>query len=155
MSLLVRADQRVWRECRQGAQRVGGHLGREAVGLRDLPVDLLAVDRDLAGRLEAQPDRAAADLHDVDLDVLADPDALADVAGECEHWSPPWVCVAIRGTPRRPAGPCRGPTRQALHNSHRRPDRRTARPAVGNRGQRRKSISVGWRILAVTASEAW
>src|SRR3954449_4191761 len=41
----------------QRAEAVGGHLGGQQVRLGDLPVDLLAVDRHLAGGLEAQPDR--------------------------------------------------------------------------------------------------
>src|SRR3712207_809476 len=101
MSLLVSVLDDVWRECRQGAQRVRGHLGSQAVGLGDLPVDLLAVDRDLARRLEAEAHGPTADLHDVDLDVLADPDALADVAGECEQVGPLRGCVWPSGA--RPA----------------------------------------------------
>src|SRR3954453_9549129 len=126
MSLLARSLDGVWRECRQGAQRVRSHLGRQAVRLGDLPVDLLAVDRDLAGRLEPEADGPAADLHDVDLDVFPDADALADVAGECEHWFPLHGCVAIRGTPRAPAGPSGVLPRQLLLSLHRRPGRRTA-----------------------------
>src|SRR3954447_11705953 len=87
------------RERGESTQAVGGHLRGEEIGLGDLPVDLLAVDRDLAGGLEAQADRAAADLDDVDLDVVADADRLADAAGECEHVYPSmgvvWPSLAV------------------------------------------------------------
>src|SRR3954471_24006587 len=81
------------RERGQRAQGVGGDLRGQQVGLGDLPVDLLPVDRDFARGLEAQPDRAAADLDDVDLDVVADADRLADAAGESEHEEPLHGCV--------------------------------------------------------------
>src|SRR3954451_13690753 len=86
----------------QRAEAVGGHLGGEQVRLGDLPVDLFAVDRHLAGGLEAQPDRAAADLDDVHLDVVADADRLADAAGECEHLLP------LHGLWWPPGRPARG-----------------------------------------------
>src|SRR3954454_4096138 len=86
------------------AEGVGGHLGGEQVRLGDLAVDLLAVDRDLARGLEAQPDRAPADLDDVDLDVVADADGLADAAGESEHWNPSMGVVGRPWQARR-SGP--------------------------------------------------
>jgi hypothetical protein len=49
--------------------------------------------------LEAEADRAAAHLDDVDLDVVADADGLADAAGECEHVYPSmgvgWPSLAV------------------------------------------------------------
>src|SRR5215207_3324743 len=85
-----RVSRRARSTCRgrEGGQRTEGvrsHLGGEQVGLRDLAVDLLAVDGDLARGLEAEPDGAAPHLDDVDLDVVSDADRLADAAGECEH----------------------------------------------------------------------
>ena len=49
---------------------------------------ILAVDRHLAGSLETEADGAAPDLDDVDLDVVADADGLADAEGESEHVYP-------------------------------------------------------------------
>src|SRR4051794_33456383 len=72
----------------QRAEAVGRHLGGQQVRLCDLAVDLFAVDRHLAGGLEPQPHRAAADLDDVHLDVVADADRLADAARESEHLLP-------------------------------------------------------------------
>src|SRR3954452_24547411 len=87
------------RERGERPEAVGGHLRGEEVGLGDLPVDLFPVDRDLARGLEAEADGATAHLDDVDLDVVADADRLADAAGECEHRYPsmgvggrPWQC---------------------------------------------------------------
>src|SRR4051812_46051599 len=109
-----RSDRAGGGEGGERAQGVGGHLGSEQIRLGDLPVDLLAVDRDLPRGLEAQPDGAATDLDDVDLDVVADPDRLADAAGECEHEYPSmgvwWPSVALGG---RESG-CAGEGRCAL-----------------------------------------
>src|SRR3954462_3476823 len=96
-----RTDRAGGGERGERAQGVGGHLGSKQIRLGDLPVDLFAVDRDLPRGLESQPDGAAADLDDVDLDVVADPDRLADAAGECEHEYPSmgvwWPSVALGG----------------------------------------------------------
>src|SRR3954454_4865188 len=92
-----RTDRAGGGERGERAQGVGGHLGSKQIRLGDLTGGLLAVDRDLPRGLEAQPDSAAADVDDMDLDVVADPDRLADAAGECEHEYPSMGVVAVRG----------------------------------------------------------
>jgi hypothetical protein len=53
--------------------------------------DLLAVDRNRARRLDADADRIADDLHDVDDDVVPEHDLFAGAAGDDEHVKiPPW-----------------------------------------------------------------
>jgi hypothetical protein len=56
------------------------------------------VDGHLPRGLETEADGAAADLDDVDLDVVTDADGLADAAGESEHVNPSmgvwWPSVA-------------------------------------------------------------
>ena len=60
---------------------VGRGCGLE-VGLLDLQVDLLAVDLDLRGGLDTDPDLVAGDDEDGHLDVVADHDAFTDTAAE-------------------------------------------------------------------------
>src|SRR4051794_27564838 len=142
-----------WCKCCQGVQRVGSYIGSEALRLGDLLVDLLAVDRHLTGGLEAQPHGAAANFDDVDLDVLADPDALADAAGECEHELPLHGCV-------QPSVACPAAAAElyVVHPGGRRPAvlLGSRRPETARRlpDQRRKSSSEGWIAFAVAPSDA-
>jgi hypothetical protein len=68
--------------------RVGGGRGGLDVGLLDLEVDLFAVDLDLRGRIDADPDLVAGDHENGDLDVVADHDAFTDTTAENEHRNP-------------------------------------------------------------------
>src|SRR5579871_3280776 len=55
------------------------------VGLLVERQDLLAIDRDVARRLDADPDLIAVDLHDRDHDAIPDHDLLVHLAAQDQH----------------------------------------------------------------------
>src|SRR5262249_30579169 len=63
----------------------GGTDGVRAVAAVDGVVDLLAVDRDLLGGHDPQPDLVAANLHHRHRDVVVDDDALVFFPGQYQH----------------------------------------------------------------------
>ena len=57
-------------------------LVRTGLGLGQLEGDLLALDRNLVGRLDPDPDRVAVDLDDRDADIRADVKTLAELPAQ-------------------------------------------------------------------------
>src|SRR5438445_2369193 len=84
--------RRLWRApakrtCRPG-QGVGqpGLAGRRRpVGVLDLQVDFFAMDRDVAGRADVEPDVAHADIEHDKVDVRADAQPFDDTPGQNKH----------------------------------------------------------------------
>src|SRR5690606_6460744 len=59
--------------------------GRAAVLFLDLPVDLLTVHRNMAGRFDSVLHLIAAHIHNGDLDIVTVHNALVPLAGEYQH----------------------------------------------------------------------
>src|SRR4051794_8513854 len=76
------------RRAGQTAEYIPRHGRRRAVLALDLGVDLLTVDADRPGGLDAEADVVAPDLENGDHHVAADDDGLVGAAAEDQHQAP-------------------------------------------------------------------
>src|SRR4051812_28760117 len=86
--------------------------GRLVLGLDGRP-DLVSVDRDLGGRLDAEPHRRADDFEHRDGDVVAETDPLSRLSRDYEHpFAPPSRLRPPRVRRTKPAAPRSAPPRK-------------------------------------------
>ena len=66
-------------------ERERGCFESGEIGFFDLLIDLVTVNREISGSLNADPDEISIDFRDVDFDLITDHDAFVKFAAENEH----------------------------------------------------------------------
>lgn len=82
---VARLGARRLHECRKGLDVRRAPISSLGVLVPDAEVHLLAVDLDVSGRLDPDPDLPSANLADDDPDLVSDPDTLSRLPCQRQH----------------------------------------------------------------------